>query len=59
MVEDNKSAGATEAATQEASEAPEAKKHDVEYADEEAKGAVSKYESYKLNIKQMEDGLDF
>ena len=58
MVEDNKSAGATEAATQETSEAPEAKKHDVEYADEEAKGAVSKYESYMLNTKQMEYGLD-
>ena len=58
MVEDNKSAGATEAATQETSEAPEAKKHDVEYADEEAKGAVSKHESYRLNIKHVKDGLD-
>ena len=47
MVEDNKAAAATEAATQEASEAPEAKKHDVEYADEEAKGAVSKHYGFR------------
>ena len=41
MVEDAKAAAATEAVTQENSEAPEAKKHDVEYADEEGKNAVS------------------